>query len=196
MPSGTVFIFDVASLIRPLTTTNPTRVGPSAGGSRRTGSVFIFDTASLIAPTSTLAKSRNPFTPGYAGVVVTGSIFAGGVIAPLARGATLLSFYPGAAYYATFNTQRLDTGAFTNADAAPILTIRRNGAIVSNFLTLTHPPAQAGEYVVSGTIPASFAQGDVINVSLQATVNGIAGKAPGESLLLGAPPITTGQIWP
>jgi hypothetical protein len=94
-----------------------------------------------------------------------------------------MSYLPGGAYNAQFCTQRFDTGAATNADSLPTATATRNGTDDVTF-TLTVTNMDTGRYKISGTIPAGYAKGDAVQVSVAATVNGVAGKAVIDSFVL------------
>jgi hypothetical protein len=63
-----------------------------------------------------------------------------------------------------------------NADSLPVATANRNGADDDAFV-LAVANLDAGRYKVSGTIPSGYAGADVLNVSVAATVGGVAGKA-------------------
>lgn len=94
-----------------------------------------------------------------------------------------MPYKPNDPYYAEFCTQRFDTGAATNADATPTATANRNGADDAGFV-LTVANIDAGRYKVSGTIPNGYAAGDVVSISVAATVNSVAGKAVVDSFVL------------
>jgi hypothetical protein len=83
-------------------------------------------------------------------------------------------YYPSDAYYAEFTTQRFDTGAATTSDSLPVATANRNGVDDSGF-ALTVAPIDAGRYKITGTVPA-YSSGDIVNISIAATVNSVAGK--------------------
>lgn len=86
-----------------------------------------------------------------------------------------MSYKPSGAYYAEFTTQRFDTGAATNADSTPAATANKNGTDDGSF-TLTVTNIDTGRYKITGTVPSGYASGDVVNVSVAATVNSVAGK--------------------
>lgn len=94
-----------------------------------------------------------------------------------------MSYRPGDAYYGEFTTCSSATGGAQNADAVPVATATRNGADDASFI-LTVTNLDPGRYRVSGTIPASYARGDSLQVSVAATVGGVAGKAVVDSLVL------------
>jgi hypothetical protein len=79
-------------------------------------------------------------------------------------------------YHAMFCTQRFDTGAASDADSIPLVTATRNGTDDSGF-SLTAAPIATGRYAISGTIPLGYLPGDVIQVSVAATVAGVSGTA-------------------
>jgi hypothetical protein len=85
-------------------------------------------------------------------------------------------YKPGDAYYKEFVTSSPATGAAVNADSLPVATANHNGADDSGFaLTVTN--VDTGRYKITGTVPGGYAKGDVFNVSVAATVGGVAGKA-------------------
>ena len=94
-----------------------------------------------------------------------------------------MSYKPNDPYYAEFCTQRFDTGAATNADALPVATANHNGTDDAGFV-LTVTNIDAGRYKVTGTIPNTYAKGDVVSVSVAATVNSVAGKGIVDSFVL------------
>jgi hypothetical protein len=89
--------------------------------------------------------------------------------------ASALTFKPGASYTGEFVTTVPYTGAAANADSLPTATAMRNGTDDGAF-TLTVTNMDAGRYMVTGTVPA-YSAGDVVQISVSATVSGIAGKA-------------------
>jgi hypothetical protein len=94
-----------------------------------------------------------------------------------------MSYRPGDTFYGEFTTCNAATGAAQDADGLPVATATRNGADDAAFaLTVTN--LDTGRYKVSGTIPATYAKGDSLQVSIAATVGGIAGKAVIDSLVL------------
>jgi len=100
-----------------------------------------------------------------------------------------MSYKPGDSYYGEFCTQVFDTGVATDADSLPVATVTKNGTDDgssptgwSNTLTVTK--IDTGRYKIAGTIPSSYAAGDVIQMSVAATVNSVAGKAVGGSFML------------
>jgi hypothetical protein len=87
-----------------------------------------------------------------------------------------VGYRPGDSYYCEFSTASPSTGAAQNADSLPVATPNHNGADDGSF-TLTVANVTTGRYKVTGTIPTGYAGGDVVNVSVAATVNTIAGVA-------------------
>ncbi len=73
-----------------------------------------------------------------------------------------------------FNTARFDTGAATNADSLPAGTLVVNGTDNAASVTVTN--VDAGRYKAAVTLP-TLAVGDVVELSVAATVNSVAGKA-------------------
>ena len=85
-------------------------------------------------------------------------------------------YKPGGAYYREFVTCNPATGAALNADSTPVATANHNGTDDGTF-TLTVTNLDTGRYKVTGTIPSGYAAGDVVGVSVSATVSAITGKA-------------------
>jgi hypothetical protein len=79
-------------------------------------------------------------------------------------------------YYGMFCTQRFDSGASADADSTPVATANRNGADDAGF-SLTVARIDLGRYLISGVIPAGYAAGDSVQVSVAASVAGVAAKA-------------------
>lgn len=77
-------------------------------------------------------------------------------------------------YYGEFCTQRFDTGAATDADSTPTATATKNGADDGSF-SLTVTKIDTGRYKITGTVPA-YTAGDIVQISVAATVNSVAGK--------------------
>ncbi len=92
-------------------------------------------------------------------------------------------YRPGDSYHALFTTQRSDTGAAADADATPSATATCNGADDSGF-TLTVTNLATGRYKVAGTIPSGYAAGDVVQISVTATVNSVSGVAVIDSFIV------------
>ena len=96
-----------------------------------------------------------------------------------------MSYKPAGSYYGQFTTQRVDTGVATDADALPGATATRNGTDDGAF-ALTVAKIDTGRYKVTGTIPAGYAAGDVVQVSVAATVAAVTGKAVIDSFVVDA----------
>ena len=94
-----------------------------------------------------------------------------------------MGLYPGSLFYAEFVTQVPGTGQALNADSLPVAKLTRNGTDDAT-VTLTVTNIDAGRYKVTFTIPATYAAGDSLQVSVAATVSGVAGKAVLDSFLL------------
>ena len=94
-----------------------------------------------------------------------------------------MSYKPSGAYYGQFTTQRFDTGVATDADSLPTATAARNGSDDGAF-TLTVAKLDTGRYKVTGTVPAGYAAGDVVQVCVAASVNGVSGKAIVDSFVV------------
>jgi hypothetical protein len=85
-------------------------------------------------------------------------------------------YKPSDSYAKVFCTSSPTTGAAQNADSTPTATANRNGTDDGTFaLTVTN--IDTGRYKITGTIPSGYAEGDVVCVSVAATVSSIAGKA-------------------
>lgn len=88
---------------------------------------------------------------------------------------------PGSSYYTEFCTQRFDTGAATDADSLPVITITKNGVDDG-----TSPSAwdsgiavsglDTGRYRVTGTVSTGYIPGDIIDICAEAVVNSVTGK--------------------
>lgn len=72
-----------------------------------------------------------------------------------------------------FTTSRFDTGAATNADSLPTGTLVKNGTDDAASVTVTN--IDAGRYKAAVTLP-TLAIGDIVELSIAATVNSVAGK--------------------
>lgn len=87
-----------------------------------------------------------------------------------------LSYKPGDTVYVEFCTQIFATGVATNADSLPAGTLNRNGTD-DGAVTVTVTNLDAGRYKASFTVPATYVPGDVLNLTMAATVSSVAGKA-------------------
>jgi hypothetical protein len=84
-------------------------------------------------------------------------------------------FYaPGQTFHAEFITTRFSTGAAFDATGTPVATATRNGTDDSGFVLTVTKMAGTGRYKVSGTVPSSYALHDRVQVSITATVDGVA----------------------
>lgn len=90
---------------------------------------------------------------------------------------------PGATYYGQFTTCDASSGA-ADADATPVAAATRNGVDDAAFV-LTVTNLATGRYKVTGTVPAGYAIGDVVQISVAATVNGVAGVAIVDAFAIG-----------
>jgi hypothetical protein len=81
---------------------------------------------------------------------------------------------PRGSYYAEFVTSG-SSGAAVNADSLPTAEATKNGADDSGF-SLTVANIDAGRYKVTGTVPAGYTQGMIVQVSVAATISTIATK--------------------
>jgi hypothetical protein len=87
-----------------------------------------------------------------------------------------MSYKPGDTRIGGFTTQRFDTGAATDADSLPAVTVTKNGADQGGA-SVTVSKLDTGRYKYSYTIDAGWAAGDRIQDFVAATVNSVAGKA-------------------
>ena len=94
-----------------------------------------------------------------------------------------MSYKPSGSYCGQFTTQRFDTGVVTDADSLPSATATRNGADDGAF-NVTVAKIDTGRYKVTGTVPAGYVAGDVVQISVAAAVNGVSGKAVIDSFLI------------
>ena len=83
---------------------------------------------------------------------------------------------PSDAYTAQFTTQHPDTAVTTNADSLPTAMATHNGTDDATF-TLTVTNLDTGRYKVTGTVPATYTVGDIIQITVNATVNSITAAA-------------------
>ncbi len=88
-----------------------------------------------------------------------------------------MDYKPGDTVYAEFCTQVFATGVATNADSLPTGTVNRNGTD-DGAVTVTVTNLDAGRYKASFAVPATYVPGDVLNLTVAATVSTIAGKSP------------------
>lgn len=95
-----------------------------------------------------------------------------------------MAYVASAAYAKEFVTSSPTTGAAANADSLPTATANLNGTDDGTF-SLTVANIDTGRYKVTGTIPAGYVAGDVLNVSIAATVGGIAAKAVIDTQIMG-----------
>jgi hypothetical protein len=87
-----------------------------------------------------------------------------------------MTYGPGDSYYAEFTLRDPLDGGSADADATPVATANRNGTDDATFaLTVTN--LDTGRYKVTGTVPAGYAFGDTVIVTVAATVAGISEKA-------------------
>ncbi len=94
-----------------------------------------------------------------------------------------MSYKPSDSYYGQFTTRRFDTGVGINADSLPSATATKDGTDDGSF-SLTVTNIDTGRYKVTGTIPGGYTAGDVVHISVAATVNSIADKAVIDSFVL------------
>lgn len=87
-----------------------------------------------------------------------------------------MSYKPSDPYSREFTTASPTSGAATDADSLPTATADFDGGGTGS-MSLTVTNLDTGRYKITGTIPAGRVGGDVLNVSVAATVGGVAGKA-------------------
>jgi hypothetical protein len=95
----------------------------------------------------------------------------------------MAAYKPGDAYIKLFTTASPSTGGASNADALPTASLNRNGSDDSG-VTLVVTNLDTGRYKISGVIPSSYAAGDVLNVTVTATVANVTGKAVIDTVVL------------
>jgi len=99
------------------------------------------------------------------------------LLLPLA-GAEILSpnvkYYPGDTFAQTYTIHDA-TGSAVNADATPTITILRSGTVAT--VSTNQVNVAAGLYALTFTIPASWDEGNILEVVVTAATNGVSGKA-------------------
>jgi len=83
-------------------------------------------------------------------------------------------YKPGDVVWTEFVTNRFDTGAATVADSLPTGTINKNGTD-DGAVTVTVTSLTGGRYKATFTIPTTYIVGDVVVLTIAATVNSVAG---------------------
>lgn len=78
---------------------------------------------------------------------------------------------PGNTVYGTFLVENT-AGQLANADSLPVVTIRRNGVLQPDAITVTNPAT--GEYAFSFAIPAGWAANDLVLAFAAVTIDGDA----------------------
>lgn len=86
-----------------------------------------------------------------------------------------MNYKPNTTYYTEFVTQNFSTGNVLSADSLPVATVNRNGADDGSFV-LTCNVIDNGRYLLSGTVPSTYSNNDIVNISVAATVNSVSGK--------------------
>jgi hypothetical protein len=106
---------------------------------------------------------------------------SGGSGSPARIGSSLLQF-PGRAFMYKPNDAIAEefvtsssTGAAVNADSTPTAVLVRNGSD-DGTVALTVTNVDAGRYKVTGTIPATYAAGDKLQIAVAATIGGTTAK--------------------
>ena len=87
-----------------------------------------------------------------------------------------MNFRPGDQVYVEFVTSVFATGAAGNATGDPVGTLNRNGTD-DGAVTVTVTNLDTGRYKAAFVIPDTYLLGDVLNLTIAATVSGVAGKA-------------------
>lgn len=85
------------------------------------------------------------------------------------------NYKPGDVVWTEFITSVFSTGAAANADSLPTGTVQRNGTD-DGAVTVTVTNVDTGRYKATFTIPATYVPGDVLALSVAATVSSVAGK--------------------
>lgn len=95
----------------------------------------------------------------------------------------MMKYKPSQAYYKEFTTARFSSGAAYDATGTPVVTANKNGTDDAAFV-LTAANIDTGRYKITGTVPAGYADGDIVNVTVAATVDGVAAKANVDTFLV------------
>ena len=88
-----------------------------------------------------------------------------------------MNYRPGDAYVVEFTTRNPTTLAAQNADSPPVATANHAGSDDASFV-LTVTNLATGRYKVTGTIPAGYSGGDVVNITVVATVASVTDVWP------------------
>ena len=86
-------------------------------------------------------------------------------------------------YAKIFNVYDTVTGAGRDADSLPAVTAIVNGTADAGF-ALTVENLATGRYRITGTIPAGYSDGDVVEVLVAATVYGVAAERVVDSFVV------------
>ncbi len=86
-----------------------------------------------------------------------------------------MDYRPGDTVYAEFVTAVYATGAVTDADSLPAGTVNRNGTD-DGAVTVTVTKIDTGRYKAVFVIPVTYVPGDVLNLTVAATISAIATK--------------------
>lgn len=92
-------------------------------------------------------------------------------------------FQPGDDYCGLFVTSSPSTHAAVDADSLPVATVTRNG-VDDGDVSPTVANIDTGRYKVTFTIPVTYAIGDVVHVSVAATVATIDAKGIVDAIVL------------
>lgn len=88
----------------------------------------------------------------------------------------MADYKPGDVVYALFTTRIPSTSSGSDADSTPTGVVNRNGTD-DGAVTVTVTKLDTGRYKATFTIPATYLPGDVVNLSITATVDGVTDKA-------------------
>jgi hypothetical protein len=85
-------------------------------------------------------------------------------------------YAPGQTVYKLFTVSDPVTGSACDATSTPVATANRNG-VDDTLFTLTVSKIDTGRYSVTGSIPAGYEPGDVVNISVVVDVGSVSAKA-------------------
>ena len=86
------------------------------------------------------------------------------------------SYKPGDTVWVEFCTSVFSTGAAGNPTGTPVGTLNRNGTDDGAVTVTVSAPIDTGRQTATFVIPATYVAGDELNLSISATVSGVAGK--------------------
>src|SRR5947209_5704095 len=85
-----------------------------------------------------------------------------------------MPYLPGDIIHLSFTTQNT-SGAASDADALPTVSLRRNGTTDSS-VTVSVAHNGAGDYTATATLPLTYSGGDNLDLLVSATIGGVAAK--------------------